>query len=58
VTVKGLEKATRIASGLDSSCALVEGGRVFCWGKDVWLKDPSCRLDDAPVAVEMKRRAR
>lgn len=58
VTVKGIDKAIRIASGLDSSCALVEGGQVFCWGKEVWLKDPSSRLEDAPVAVEMKRRSR
>lgn len=30
--VKGIEKATSIAAGPDTSCAIVEGGRLFCWG--------------------------
>jgi alpha-tubulin suppressor-like RCC1 family protein len=30
--VKGLENATRIAAGLETSCAIAEGGRLFCWG--------------------------
>lgn len=38
VEVKGLRalgKATRIAADGETSCALLEGGRVICWGKDM-----------------------
>ncbi len=30
--VKGVEKATRIAAGLDTACAIADG-RLFCWGQ-------------------------
>lgn len=30
--VKGVENATRIAAGLDTSCAIA-AGRLFCWGQ-------------------------
>lgn len=30
--VLGVEKATRIAAGLDTACAIAEG-RLFCWGQ-------------------------
>jgi alpha-tubulin suppressor-like RCC1 family protein len=55
--VKGLARAQRIAVGLDNTCALVEGGRVFCWGRQVMEPDPSSRLEDALVPVEMTRAA-
>ena len=51
--VPGIDKATRIAAGLSTTCALVEGGHVWCWGKDVLRKSPSDRLDDATRPVEM-----
>ena len=49
----GIDKATRIAAGLDGTCALVEGGHVWCWGKDVVRKGPGEALDDALTPVEM-----
>ena len=51
--VVGIAKATRIAAGLDGTCALVEGGHVWCWGKDVARKSPGEELDDAVTPVEM-----
>jgi alpha-tubulin suppressor-like RCC1 family protein len=51
--VTGIAKATRIAAGLGTTCALVEGGHVWCWGKDVLRTSPSERLDDAVRPVEM-----
>jgi alpha-tubulin suppressor-like RCC1 family protein len=32
VKVSGVEKATRIAAGLDGACAIADG-RLFCWGQ-------------------------
>ena len=32
VQVRGIDSATGVAVGLESSCAVVRGGRVYCWG--------------------------
>jgi alpha-tubulin suppressor-like RCC1 family protein len=58
VSVKGIGKATRIAAGLSTTCALVEGGRVMCWGKDMRRRDPGSALEDAPTPVEIPRNQR
>jgi alpha-tubulin suppressor-like RCC1 family protein len=32
VRVRGLDNATNVAMGLESACALVRGGQIYCWG--------------------------
>lgn len=34
VVVDGISGATDIAAGFDHTCALIEGGEVFCWGRN------------------------
>lgn len=41
--VVGIAKATRIAAGAETTCAIAQGGRLFCWGQ---------RHGNAPVAIE------
>jgi alpha-tubulin suppressor-like RCC1 family protein len=50
---KGIEKATRIAAGRDTTCALVEGGRLFCWGEKRVAKKPGAPPEDAHEPVEI-----
>jgi alpha-tubulin suppressor-like RCC1 family protein len=35
VTVMGLSSATRVAAGLHHTCAIVDNGRVVCWGSNL-----------------------
>jgi alpha-tubulin suppressor-like RCC1 family protein len=51
--VKGVEKATRISAGNESTCAIVEGGRLFCWGMKRAL-DKNGSVADASAPVEIK----
>jgi alpha-tubulin suppressor-like RCC1 family protein len=51
--VKGIAKATQIAAGKETTCALVEGGRLFCWGDKRVVKKPGGELEDAHEPVEI-----
>lgn len=51
VEVKGLSGATKISLGRGFSCAIAEGGKVFCWGKNDKLQLGS-EGEDAPEPRE------
>ncbi len=48
----GLEPAAAVASGSEFTCALSEGGQLFCWGRTDLRRgeeDPETRTEPAPV---------
>lgn len=53
VAVEGLDSAVAISVGLDSTCALVDGGGVRCWGRNEQgqLGDGSTENRSSPVEV-------
>ena len=51
--VKGVDKALHIAAGDSTACAVVEGGRLFCWGQKRVMKKGA--LEDAPTPVEITK---
>jgi alpha-tubulin suppressor-like RCC1 family protein len=44
---------TQIAAGKETTCALVEDGRLFCWGEKRVAKKPGGGLEDAHEPVEI-----
>jgi alpha-tubulin suppressor-like RCC1 family protein len=48
-----LPHSLAIAADMESACALVDGGHVFCWGKDV-IRHEHGGSDDALTPLEMK----
>lgn len=56
VKVKGLPAAaTALSAGLERTCAIVTGGRVFCWGVGASHRDKSMPVEDSSVPVEVAR---
>jgi alpha-tubulin suppressor-like RCC1 family protein len=53
--VKAIEKATHVATGDGTACAIIEGGRLMCWGRKRVAKKPGAPLEDALVPVEITK---
>ena len=53
--VAGLGDVDQIAASVDATCALDRAGVVWCWGKDVDLRDGSREDALVPVRVEAAR---
>jgi alpha-tubulin suppressor-like RCC1 family protein len=55
VAVNGLSNVVSIATGGDHSCAVVQGGQVFCWGANGFgqLGDNSLLRNTAPQALTL-----
>jgi len=52
--VKGLPgQVLGLSAGLERTCALVAGGRVFCWGSGTLRPDPSSFPQDSAAPVEV-----
>jgi hypothetical protein len=49
------ERAKAVAAGLADVCALVEGGRVMCWGEDRTRKASRFGDTATPVALRLAR---
>jgi alpha-tubulin suppressor-like RCC1 family protein len=59
VIVPNLTGVTQLAAGGNTTCALVEGGTVYCWGQGdfgqlaIGNKEADFHDSDAPLAVQM-----
>jgi alpha-tubulin suppressor-like RCC1 family protein len=53
VAVSGLVGVTAITAGAESTCALVTGGKAYCWGNNFEgnLGDGTRQNRSTPVAV-------
>jgi hypothetical protein len=67
IPVSGLSGVRRLAVGADHACALVDAGRVYCWGDNSWgrlgvpirrtdlcLRATYCEPTPVPVATDLR----